>query len=97
MPVTEVVFFAEVGGGCPLIDWMDRLPEKARVKCIVRVERLAQGHDFTVQRLISYEIHSELQVALRAIQYRCYISLAEEKLLCHNYKQTTVLQGINLA
>ncbi len=26
MPVTTVVFFADEGGACPLLVWLDRLP-----------------------------------------------------------------------
>jgi phage-related protein len=46
MPETEVVLFAEAGGTCLLIDWLDKLPSKVQDKCIVRVERLAEmGHE----------------------------------------------------
>jgi phage-related protein len=42
MPKTEVVFFAETDGTCPLIQWLDGLPLKVQEKCIVRMERLAE-------------------------------------------------------
>ncbi len=42
MPVTTVVFFAEEDGTCPLLVWLDRLPQKVQDKCIVRIERLAE-------------------------------------------------------
>lgn len=46
MPQTEVVFFADEDGSVPLLAWMDQCPEKARNKCIVRIERLAEvGHE----------------------------------------------------
>ncbi len=46
MPRTEVVFYAEDDGTCPLLDWMDGLPQKAQDKCIVRIERLGEmGHE----------------------------------------------------
>lgn len=46
MPQTEVLLFAEEGGGSPLLGWLDQLPEMARDKCLVRVERLATlGHE----------------------------------------------------
>ncbi|MCZ7647004.1 MAG: type II toxin-antitoxin system RelE/ParE family toxin [Planctomycetota bacterium] len=45
MPRTRVVLFKEEGGGAPLLAWLDRLDEKARAKCVVRIERLAEiGH-----------------------------------------------------
>jgi len=30
MPETEVLIFTEEDGGCPLIEWMDRLPPKGK-------------------------------------------------------------------
>jgi len=46
MPVTTVVLFVDEEGGCPLLDWLDRLPSKVQDKCIVRIERLAElGHE----------------------------------------------------
>ena len=44
MPETTIVFFEDEV--CPLLTWMDDLPEKVRLKCVVRIERLAeQGHE----------------------------------------------------
>ena len=46
MPPTTVVIFKESDGSCPLLEWLDTLPAKARAKCIVRIERLKQaGHE----------------------------------------------------
>ncbi len=46
MPQTDVVIFAGEDGTAPLLVWMDQLQEKARDKCIVRIERLAAlGHE----------------------------------------------------
>jgi phage-related protein len=47
MPTVEVIFFQEVGGKTPpLIEWLDGLPEKARLKCLVRLRRLEDlGHE----------------------------------------------------
>ena len=46
MPPTQVVIFAAEDGSSPFVEWMDGLPTKARDKCIVRVERLAElGHE----------------------------------------------------
>lgn len=45
MPKVGVVFFSEQGG-CPVLDWLDRLPARVRVKALVRIERLADmGHE----------------------------------------------------
>ncbi len=46
MPQMSVVFFADADGTCPLLDWLDDQPEKPRLKCVVRIERLAEkGHE----------------------------------------------------
>ena len=40
-----VVLYQEDNGACPLLDWLDSLPRKARDKCVVRIERLMElGH-----------------------------------------------------
>ena len=72
MPETEVVIFAEEDGGCPLIEWMDTLPPKAKDKCIVKVERLKEmGHELRRPEADSLrdKIY-ELRTALQGIQYR---------------------------
>jgi len=40
-------FFQEVKGKTPpLIEWLDELPQKARIKCLVRLKRLEDlGHE----------------------------------------------------
>jgi phage-related protein len=47
MPRVEVIFFQEAEGGTPLlVEWLDSLPEKARLKCLVRLKRLEDlGHE----------------------------------------------------
>ncbi len=46
MPKTHVVIFAAEDGSSPLLEWMDALQVKARDKCLVRIERLAElGHE----------------------------------------------------
>ena len=46
MPQTEVVIFGAADGSAPLLAWMDVLQVKARDKCVVRIERLAErGHE----------------------------------------------------
>lgn len=43
MPRTELIFFKETDGLVPLVRWLDRLQEKAREKCFVRLEEM--GHE----------------------------------------------------
>ena len=72
MPKTKVVLFAEENGNCPLIGWMDGIPLKAKIKCIVKVDRLKEmGYELRRPEadFLRDDIH-ELRVALRGIQYR---------------------------
>lgn len=47
MPTVEVIFFQEAEGKTPpLIEWLDDLPQKARIKCLARLKRLEDlGHE----------------------------------------------------
>jgi len=47
MPTVEVIFFHEAESKTPpLIEWLDGLPKKARLKCLVRLKRLEDlGHE----------------------------------------------------
>ena len=46
MPKTTIRIYKEPGSSAPLLDWLDKVPEKARDKCIARVELLAEyGHE----------------------------------------------------
>jgi len=40
MPEMKVVIFKESDDSVPLLDWMVTIPQKAREKCIVKIERL---------------------------------------------------------
>lgn len=40
MPKTELIAYKRDNGTIPLIEWLDRLPDKARLNCIVKIERL---------------------------------------------------------
>jgi len=72
MPRTEVVFYAEPDGSCPVLEWLDGLQSKARDKCIVRIERLAElGHELRRPDadILRDGIH-ELRAAHRRRQHR---------------------------
>lgn len=46
VPKTEVVFYREDEKACPVLEWLATLPDKARDKCQVRIERLQEcGHE----------------------------------------------------
>ncbi len=43
---TEIVFYREGDGSVPILRWLEKLPLKARDKCLVRLVRLEQlGHE----------------------------------------------------
>lgn len=72
MPRTEVVFYAESDGTCPLLAWLDSLPQKAQDKCIVRIERLAElGHELRRPEADTLRdgIH-ELRASYQSVHYR---------------------------
>lgn len=72
MAKTDILIFQEAEGQVPLLDWLDDLPAKARDKCIVRVELLAQmGHELRRPHcdLLEQGIF-ELRVRLGSVNYR---------------------------
>ncbi len=72
MPRIQVVFFREGDGSVPVLDWLDRLPERAVVKCRLRIERLRDlGHE--LRRPEADYLRDgiyELRTSLRGVQYR---------------------------
>ena len=40
MPKTNLLIYKELDGTVPLLEWMDSIPQKAKEKCIVKIERL---------------------------------------------------------
>jgi phage-related protein len=72
MPKTKVVFYKEDDGTVPIIEWLDKLPEKALDKCTVRIERLEEmGHELRRPEadLLREGIY-ELRVGLQHVNYR---------------------------
>ena len=72
MPQTELLLYQENDGTVPLVEWLEALPEKARVKCRVRLGRLAElGHELRRPEadLLRDEIY-ELRVGLNHVNYR---------------------------
>jgi phage-related protein len=72
MPRTRVIFYREDDGSVPTLDWLDKLPERVRRRCIVRIERLRElGHELRRPEadLLRDEIH-ELRVGVAGRNYR---------------------------
>jgi phage-related protein len=68
----DVVFYQETAETVPVLDWLDRLPAKAQVKCRVRIERLRDlGHE--LRRPEADYLRDgiyELRVGLGGMNYR---------------------------
>ncbi len=80
MPRTEVVFYRDDDGSVPVLEWLDALPLKARLKCLVRLERLRQlGHELRRPEadFLRDGIH-ELRISLEHVQYRLLYGLHTE-------------------
>ena len=43
MPKTDVIIYRQADGSVPLLDWLDDLSAKARNKCLVRIQMLAES------------------------------------------------------
>ena len=80
MPSTEVVFYRDDDGTVPVLDWLGGLPLKARLKCLVRIERLRElGYDLRRPEadLLRDGVY-ELRVSLNHVQYRILYSFHTE-------------------
>lgn len=72
MPRTRVVFYQEDDETVPLLDWLDDLPVKVRLKCIAMLERLQQeGHELRrpAADFLRDKIY-ELRVGFQGANYR---------------------------
>jgi hypothetical protein len=102
MPSTEVIMFQERDGTVPLIEWLDKSPEKVQDKCLVKIQRLEeQGYELHRPEAGSLRdgIH-ELRVAFRGMQYRMlYFFHGQQAIISHGLKKESVVpsQQIDLA
>jgi phage-related protein len=72
MPQTQVVFYQEEDGAVPILEWFERLPEKALDKCRVKLERLRDlGHELRRPEAdyLRDDIY-ELRVRVGSVNYR---------------------------
>ncbi len=72
MPPTPILFFRDEGGSVPLLDWLEALPDKARLKCLARLQRLEMlGHE--LRRPEADYLRDgvyELRASFRGVHYR---------------------------
>jgi len=102
MPATEVIMFQESDGTVPLIEWLDKLPEKVQDKCLVKIQHLEEkGYELRRPEADSLRdgIH-ELRVAFRGMQYRMlYFFHGQQAIISHGLHKESVVpsQQIDLA
>lgn len=76
MPKTSIVIYQEKDGSVPLIEWLDGIAQKAKDKCIVKIERLEQ-FGYELRRpdcdLLEEGIY-ELRAKLNRVNYRILYS-----------------------
>jgi len=72
MPRTSVVFYVEDDGHVPALDWLDGLTDRARAKCVAKIERLRElGHE--LRRPEADYLRDgiyELRVGFQGLNYR---------------------------
>ena len=79
MPRVEVIIYADDDGSSPLLNWLDdprKVSVKARDKCIVKVERLAE-HGHALRRPEAACLRDgiyELRAKLGHVNYPCSTS-----------------------
>lgn len=94
--------FQESDGTVPLIEWLDKLPEKVQDKCLVKIQRLEeQGYELRRPEADSLRdgIH-ELRVAFRGMQYRMlYFFHGQQAIISHGLRKGSVVpsQQIDIA
>ncbi len=72
MPETRVVFYKEDDESVPILEWLDSLPQKVKVKCLWRIERLQNlGHELRRPEAdyLRDDIY-ELRVRYQRVNYR---------------------------
>jgi phage-related protein len=68
----NVIFYREEDGTTPMLDWLDGLPQRARVQCIGKIELLeAHGHELRRPHAdyLRDGIH-ELRAKFRGVNHR---------------------------
>lgn len=72
MPRTKVILCRDDDGRVPVLEWLDSIPDKARDKCRIRMERLREvGHE--LRRPEADYLRDgiyELRIGLHGINYR---------------------------
>lgn len=95
MPATEVVMFKGQDGKVPILDWLDGLLAKVQVKCLARIDRLAElGHELRRPEadLLRDGIY-ELRIRYLKLNYRIlYFFHDQRAILSHGLTKEDVVQ-----
>ena len=72
MPQIKLIFYQDNKGKIPILEWLDKLPNKVQTKCFIKLERLAQlGHELRRPEadFLRDKIY-ELRIGFQGINYR---------------------------
>ena len=72
MPQIKLIFYQDNKGKVPILEWLDKLPNKVQTKCFIKLERLAQlGHELRRPEadFLRDKIY-ELRIGFQGINYR---------------------------
>lgn len=83
MAKTKIIIYQDFEGTIPLLEWLDSIPKKARIKCIEKIERLANyGH--TLRRpdcdYLADGIY-ELRARAGNVNYRIFYAFAGKQIV----------------
>ena len=94
--MATVVYYRNDDGTVPLLDWLERLPSKARLKSLVRIQRLEQlGHE--LRRPEADYLRDgiyELRASYQGVHYRMLYFFHEQEVIVvsHGLAKEQVVQ-----
>jgi len=100
MPRIEVIAYREADGSVPLLDWLDGLSERAREKCLVKIEMLVES-GYELRRphcdLLERGIW-ELRARTGHVQYRMLYFFHGQNavILSHGFSKERYVPGIEI-
>jgi phage-related protein len=100
MPITDVIIYQDKTGTVPLLQWMDNLPGAVKIKCIEKIELLAE-FGFDLRRphcdILESGIY-ELRARRRNVNYRilyCFVG-QNRVLLSHGCIKEAEIEKIEI-
>ena len=92
MPQTEIIIYQESDGKVPIIEWLDTIPDKAKDKCIARIEML-QEKGYELRRPICDYLDKgiyELRSKYENVHYRILYAFAGKNIVLLSHSCTKV-------